>query len=333
MNYVRFSLLGVVAFLFGTSASYSGELSALAEAAELVHFFDSEYAGKPAKLQQLQPEDLERIHQAEKDMLAHQAVLMRAVENKENGWNIFAYGLMRSKNPEVTAFFIRLVQQNLYLKEADGSRMEFGFGAKNGCEEMSNDLGSVLAFYLGSIGDKRAVPTLREAVKQGDSAVRDSAYRALFRLGEYSFEEILDKLGELSFWEDAGVTVTNPDGPSPNTVMAIIEDVRSRDSERAIGLYDQIIGKFPARSPEVARAHFSKILCYEDLKKHDLALRQCEVALQKVKLQDYTKRIPKIRNRITKLAQQDGADQPATAPESKSEGNEKPNPESEVRPQ
>ena len=32
-------------------------------------------------------------------------------------------------------------------------------------------------------------------------------------------------------------------------------------------------------------------------------------------------------------AEQDGADQPATAPESKSEGNEKPKPESEVRPQ
>jgi hypothetical protein len=32
-------------------------------------------------------------------------------------------------------------------------------------------------------------------------------------------------------------------------------------------------------------------------------------------------------------AQQDGADQPATDPESKSEDNEKPKPESEVRPQ
>jgi hypothetical protein len=31
--------------------------------------------------------------------------------------------------------------------------------------------------------------------------------------------------------------------------------------------------------------------------------------------------------------EQDGADQPATAPESKPEGNEKPEPESEVRPQ
>ena len=32
-------------------------------------------------------------------------------------------------------------------------------------------------------------------------------------------------------------------------------------------------------------------------------------------------------------SEQDGADQPATAPESKSEGNEKPKPESKVRPQ
>ena len=34
-----------------------------------------------------------------------------------------------------------------------------------------------------------------------------------------------------------------------------------------------------------------------------------------------------------KQAEQDGADQPATAPESKSEGKAKPKPESEVRPQ
>jgi hypothetical protein len=328
MNYVRFPLFGIFAFLLGTSASNSGELSDLAEAAELVYFFDSEYAGNPAKRPQLQPEDLERIQQAEKDLLTHQAVLMRAVENKEDGWHIFAYGLKRSKDPEVTAFFIRQVQQNFYVKEADGSRMEFGFGAKNGCEEISNELGSVLAIHLGAIGDKRAVPALREAIKQGDSAVRESAYRALFRLGEYSFAEILNKLGEISFWEDAGATVTNPDGPSPDTVMAMIEDVRSRDSERAIGLYDQIIGKFPARSPEVACAHFSKILCYEDLQKHDLALKQCEVALQKVRLQDYAKKIPEIRNRITKRAQQD-ADRPGADTEAKPEGKENSKPESE----
>ena len=35
----------------------------------------------------------------------------------------------------------------------------------------------------------------------------------------------------------------------------------------------------------------------------------------------------------TEEAEQDGADQPATAPESKPEGNQNPIPESEVRPQ
>lgn len=36
---------------------------------------------------------------------------------------------------------------------------------------------------------------------------------------------------------------------------------------------------------------------------------------------------------LTNRAEQDGADQPAAAPESKPEGDQKPKPESEVRPQ
>jgi hypothetical protein len=41
----------------------------------------------------------------------------------------------------------------------------------------------------------------------------------------------------------------------------------------------------------------------------------------------------RIKINLTKEAEQDGADQPATAPESKSEGDSKPQPESEGRPQ
>ncbi len=246
---------------------------------------------------------------------------MKAVEKKENDWNILAYGLRRSKDPEITAFFIRLVQQNLYVKDANGNRMKFGFGSSHGCEEITNELGSGLAIHLGEIGGKRAVTALKEAVEQGDSAVRDGAYRALYKLGEYSFEEILSMLGAISFDEKFGMNVTNSVGLSSNTVMAIIEDVSVFDSKRAIELYDRIIEKFPAGSEEVARAHWSKILCYHNNQQYDLALKQCEVALEKGNLKDYTKRITEIRNQIIKGAQQVGADKPATAPKSRSEGN------------
>ncbi len=245
---------------------------------------------------------------------------MKAVEKKENDWNILAYGLRRSKDPEITAFFIRLVQQNLYVKDANGNRMKFGFGSSHGCEEITNELGSGLAIHLGEIGGKRAVTALKEAVEQGDSAVRDGAYRALYKLGEYSFEEILSMLGAISFDEKFGMNVTNSVGLSPNTVMAIIEDVEALDYKCANKLFDRIIEKFPAGSDQVARAHFSKILSYRQHEQFDLALRQCEVALQKGKLRDYAVRISEIRSDIIKGAQQSSANHPAKAPESKSEG-------------
>jgi len=327
---MRTLFLGLAISLSGTQVSYSDDSSQLGKAAELLRFFDSKDWGPD----DLNAEDWKRVRKAEEYLLKNHAVLMGIVENEEENCISCAYALVRSKNPEVVPLYIRLLRQNFFLKEPDGSRMEFGFGAKNGCEESSNGYGSIMAYHLGEIGDKRAVPPLREAAEQGDSGVRKSAYCALYKLGEYSVDEILATIGEISFWgEGAGAFATNPDGPSPDTVLAMIDEVRSRNPKQGIELYDGIILRFPANSREAARAHFSKILCYEDLKKYDLALRQCGVASRNDKLEDYTRRIQATRDRITKRAQQDGADQPATAPESKAEGKEKPKPESEVRPQ
>jgi hypothetical protein len=332
MSLIRSLFLGVAAVLSGALPSgalpsHSDELPDLGLQVEFLRTYDS----KDWKQNDLDPGDWKLIQDAEAYVLKHHAVLVRIVTNKEDGWLSCVYALGRSKNPEIVPLYIRLIRQNFYLKEADGSRMAFGYGSKNGCGEILNEYGSILAYQLGAFGDKRAVSALREAVAQGDSAVRKSAYCSLFKLGEYSFDEILAMLGEISFWAELGATVTDPDGPSPDTVMAIISEVRSRDPERAVELYDRIISKLPARSREVACAHFSKILCYEDLKKYDLALKQCEVVLQKSKLEDYTKRIPEMRDRITQQAQ-DSADQPASAPKKKSEGNEKLKPETKELP-
>jgi HEAT repeat protein len=61
----------------------------------------------------------------------------------------------------------------------------------------------MMASYLGEIGDKRAMSALREATEQGDSGVRESAYCGLYKLGEYSVDEILATIGEISFWGEA----------------------------------------------------------------------------------------------------------------------------------
>ena len=75
MNNKRSLLIGIAAFQIGASAACPVELSDLKEAAHVLYHFDSSYVGKPAKLETLQPVDWERIRQAEKDLLAHQASL------------------------------------------------------------------------------------------------------------------------------------------------------------------------------------------------------------------------------------------------------------------
>lgn len=293
MNFIRYSLFGAAAFLCAASSSYSSEISDLAKAADHLYFYDSKY-WKPTELE---PADWELIHQKEKYLLEHQAVLMKAVKNRQDGWNSCAYGLARSKDPKVTTLFIQLLRQNFYLKEVDGSRKEFGFGSKNGCEVETNHYGSVFASLLGIVGDDRAIPVLKEAVSQGDQSVQASAYYALCKLEEISIEELIK-------------IVKNTDHPSNGILtvpLLIISDVKSRDPASAIKLYDRVIAELPVESFQVATAQYNKIECYQDLKEYDHALEQCDVVSKMLKFENYTQQMPRLRERIKKQAEQDTA--------------------------
>jgi hypothetical protein len=115
--------------------------------------------------------------------------------------------------------------------------------------------------------------------------------------------------------------------------MIIIENVKSRDPASAIKLYDRVIAELPVESSQVATAQYMKIGCYRDLNEYDHALEQCDVVSKMLKFENYKQQMPGLRERIKKQAEQGGAGQPATAPESKSESKENPKPESEARPQ
>ena len=103
------------------------------------------------------------------------------VENQKPGWEYASSAIVRSKDARALPFFTRLLADNFFLKEADGSRKKFGLGSKNGCLVMPNLFGRVLAMSLGELGDPIAIPTLRDAASQGDAAVEASAYDALYR--------------------------------------------------------------------------------------------------------------------------------------------------------
>ena len=153
----------------------------------------------------------------------------------------------------------------------------------------------MLTYHLGSIGDKRAIPVLKEAVIKGDSSVQASAYGALYRLGEFSFAELLGVVqGASDPWREID-----------QEVVGIIDEVRSRDSKRAIELYDRVIAELPEDSYAVANAHYWKISCYQDLKQYDRALLQCDALLKKTNFTNYTQQVPRMRAKIIKLAQED----------------------------
>jgi hypothetical protein len=252
-----------------------------------------------------------------------QSKMMKAVENRQDGWRSCAYGLARSKDPEVATLFIKLLRQNFYLKEADGSRKTFGFGSKNGCDLETCDYGSALASFLGIVGDKRAIPVLKEAVNQGDESVQARAYYALCKLKEISFEELIKIVKNTEDHPDVLLQVP----------MGIISGVRSQDPASAIKLYDRIIAELPVESYQVATAQYMKIGCYRDLKEYDHALEQCDVVSKMWKFDNYKQQMPGMRARLKKLAEQDGADQSATSLESKPEDKKKPKPETKVSPQ
>jgi tetratricopeptide (TPR) repeat protein len=283
MNPMLPLVFGVAVLLAGVSISCAGEVSSVEEAVAVIKDEKSE--------------NWKRHQEAEQYLLKNQEgslpVLMRIVRNQEDGWISCAFILEKSKEPAVVPLFIDLVRKNFFMKEADGSRMMFGFASKNGCEMITNQYGAVLASLLGSIGDARAIPVLKEATTQGDPEVQRSAYGALYELGNISIDDIFQIAKS-----------ADPSLRMPDLLMGVINALHHSNPERAIKLYDRVIAELPKESYEVASAHYWKIQCFQNLKEFDRALEQCEVVLKVVKFENLTKQIAGMRTEISKAAQQ-----------------------------
>ena len=197
--------------------------------------------------------------------------LFSIVENQKPGWENASWAIVRSKDARALPFFTRLLGDNFFLKEADGSRKKFGFGSKNGCLVRPNLFGSVLAMRLGELGDPTAIPTLRDATSQGDSTVEVSAYAALYRLGGVTLDELFSRAS-----------------PAKPNLRQVVEEVGwsslHSDPKFAIALFDRIVADFADDPRRVAGAHFWKIQAFENIKDYDAALREVDELL---KFQNY----------------------------------------------
>jgi len=195
---------------------------------------------------------------------------MGIVERKEKGWIHASAALTRTKDERVAPFYINLLRNNYYEKEKDGTRKQFGLGTKNGCEVWPFLYGGVLARALGTMGDKRAIPVLKEAAKEGDSEVRRRAYEALYKLEALSLDDLFD--------------MAKKDADPQANVVSIIEGIGwasiHSDTPHALKVFDRIIAELPKHEQGVAGAHFWKVQCFTLLKQYDRAIQECDEVMK-----------------------------------------------------
>ena len=217
--------------------------------------------------------------------------LMQMVEKQENGW-IFASGaLTRSMDARVVPFYIGLLRNNFYAKEADGTRKQYGLGSKNGCTVWQFIYGGVLARSLGEMGDKRAIPVLKQAAKQGDTEVRKNAYEALYKLRALSLDELFKMAKDKS----------DPEVNIPDIIEGIGWANIHSDPRFAIMLFDRVIAALPSYEYEVASAHFWKAQCFELLKQYDDAIRECNEVTKFPRYNNLTSQVKEQQIRLKKL--------------------------------
>lgn len=219
--------------------------------------------------------------------------LMQMVEKQEAGWVFACAALTRSKDARVVPFYIRLLQNNFYAKEEDGTRKQYGFGTKNGCVVLRYIYGGALATNLGDMGDKRAVPVLEDAAKQGDPEVRTRAYQALYKLEAISLDQLFEMAKRNS----------DPRANIPNIIQGIGWVDIYPNTRAAIMVFDRVIAELPDHEYEVAAAHFWKVQCYELLKQYDDAIRECDEVMKFAKYDNLTSQIKGRRPGLKSLSE------------------------------
>jgi len=188
------------------------------------------------------------------------APLLEIVKSKGYRWQTAGSILAKTKNEEVLHIYMELLADNLFEKEADGSRkLSPPTGANYGAQ---------IAEYLGKMGDKRAIPVLKKAVEQGDFQVSRSALEALFYLNDISMAELFEMASKEKY-------------PSTTCViLSIAHDAMRSDPTNTLPVLDRIIDSFPEQKQNVGLSHMYKMECYEKIGRYEQAIQEAEQALK-----------------------------------------------------
>ena len=213
-------------------------------------------------------------------------LLKKLIKNKQSGWITAIFTLTKIKDESVLPFYIKLLEGNFYNKDENGKRIIYGFGSPNGCIVNRNQYGGILAYSLGQIGDERAVPVLREALKQGDEEVKQHAYFALYKLKDISIEDFF------------AIVDTEKEVKIVSLISQIGGENIHSNTNFAIEIFDRLIQRFPQERYTVASAHFSKIQCFELLKQYDKALEECDEVLKFSDFENLTEQIKQKKERL-----------------------------------
>ena len=214
------------------------------------------------------------------------SILKKIIKNKQTGWITAIFTLTKINDESVLPFYIKLLEGNFYNKDENGKRIIYGFGSPYGCIVNRNHYGGILAYSLGQIGNERAVPVLREALKQGDKEVKQHAYFALYKLKDISVEDFF------------GMVETEKEINIISLISQIGGENIHSNTNFAIEIFDRIIQGFPQERYAVASAHFSKIQCFELLKQYDKALEECDEVLKFPDFENLTEQIKQKREKL-----------------------------------
>lgn len=208
-------------------------------------------------------------------------LLIKLVEQKDDGWVYAMSALTSTKQESVVLFYIKLLENNIEVKDEAGERPLDSFELYHGRTARPNHYGRVIAYQLGVLEDRRAIPVLQRAVEEGDRVLKEKAYWALYRLGATSLDELF-QIGHTGRGSEANIL---------EVIMHIGWESIFSETELALGIFDRVISEFPKEEDYVVGSYFWKVQCYEILHEYERAIEACDEVLKHPQYKDMVAQI------------------------------------------
>lgn len=204
--------------------------------------------------------------------------LLAMVENQSDGWRFALMALVKAKYKPATAVLIRQLEKYCDAEKAAGQPVRYG--------SVSDVVptGWVLANALGNMGDPAAVPVLKKATGLMYPAEQSSAYRALYKLGGATMDDLFKaaKTNQQVFY-----VITEITRPKVNS-----------DPSAAVEICGRIIREYPNDKYAVAYAHLMKMQCHDNLGQYRQAVAECDEVLKFTQYPDLVRQAKEARPKL-----------------------------------